>query len=54
MVSSVWLLAGAATAYGTYALAANMRKNLAAAKKSGLPYLILRASDPRAGRSTWS
>ncbi|KAF9882183.1 cytochrome P450 [Colletotrichum karsti] len=40
MVSSVYALLGALVAYGVYACVSGLQRNIAEAKKSGLPYII--------------
>jgi len=42
MVSSIWLLAGAISGYGVYTMMHNLRKNIDAARRSGLTYIIVR------------
>ncbi len=42
MVSSILLLLGAAIGYGLYSVVSGLRKNIAAAKRAGFPYFILR------------
>lgn len=42
MVSSILLLFGAAIAYTLFTLISNLRKNIAAAKRTGLPYYVIR------------
>ncbi|KAK2065529.1 hypothetical protein LY76DRAFT_586245 [Colletotrichum caudatum] len=42
MVSSIVILVGAVVAYGLYANVTGLRRNLAEAKKVGLPYVVTR------------
>ena len=42
MVSSVLLLLGAVVAYGLFTTVSGLLKNIAAAKRSGLPYYVIR------------
>ena len=49
MVSSIVLLLGAAVAYGIFATVSGLSRNIAAAKRSGLPYYVIRK--PRPGPS---
>lgn len=42
MLSSILLLFGAAIAYGIYSVVSGLRKNIAAAKRTGLPYYVIR------------
>ncbi|KAK1654455.1 cytochrome P450 [Colletotrichum phormii] len=44
MVSSVFVLAAAVVAYGVYAYASGLQRNIAEAKKVGLPYVVTPAS----------
>ncbi|RYO73973.1 hypothetical protein DL766_006226 [Monosporascus sp. MC13-8B] len=41
MISSVLLLFGAALAYGLYSIVSGLRRNIAAAKRTGLPYYVI-------------
>ncbi|RYP43249.1 hypothetical protein DL768_010018 [Monosporascus sp. mg162] len=41
MVSSILLLFGAALAYGLYSAVSRLRRNIAAAKRTGLPYYVV-------------
>jgi hypothetical protein len=42
MVSSVVALVGAVAAYGVFSTVSSMLKNIAAAKRSGLQYVVVR------------
>lgn len=44
MASTISLLVGAFVAWALYKIAAGYRKNIALAKRSGLPYYIVRKS----------
>ena len=46
MVSSVVMLLGAAVAYGLFTIISGLWKNVAAAKRSGLPYYVIRKLVP--------
>jgi hypothetical protein len=43
MIQSVAVLIAAAVAYGAYSAASSLRANIAAARRSGLYYLVTRA-----------
>ena len=45
MVSTVSLVVTAAVLYGAYVYANGLRKNIVDARKSGLPYIVVRKSD---------
>lgn len=42
MVSSIYALIGAVIAYGVYSYVSGLQRNIAEAKKSGLPYVVSR------------
>lgn len=42
MVSSIFLLFVAAIAFGLFSIVSGLRKNIAAAKRTGLPYYVIR------------
>jgi hypothetical protein len=46
MWQSIALLLGLLAAYGAYSVYAGYRKNIAAAKHSGLPYVVVRMYSP--------
>lgn len=46
MVSAVSIVVGNAILYSIYSTVSGFQKNLAAAKRSGLPYIITRKGSP--------
>lgn len=55
MVSSIFVLVGAVIAYGVYSYVAGLQRNIAEAKKVGLPYVVTRTwkqKVPKAAQAT--
>lgn len=42
MVSSIYALVGVVVVYGVYSYVSGLQRNIAEAKKTGLPYIVAR------------